>query len=783
MVMKQLLLKLLRDICKAKGQFIAITAVIAIGAAFLVGLSSVGSSMDGAVQDAYQTQNLADLWVYVRGINSAGLNSLRSLPGVTDVNGRLRLNGDLALSGHSGSFIVTTLPENTTINIPQVESGHLPQKNDECMLDSAYAKANNIQLGDRLSIAMNGKNHSFAVSGFFYSAEYIYAVKDAANPVPDHKTFGELFLSSAFGKDFTGGTDNEVLIKTDGKTDAQTLLNEIAQKAQPYGYGYGFLRKNDLSVASVQVKIDAVKKISTVFPIIFFLVAALITFISMSRQIESQRSQIAVLKALGARDGEILLHYLLYPVLTVTIGSAAGILLGVTLIPPVIFNTFSKIFVLPLITLRGYVPQAVAAVLLALLFGVAATWLSARGPLGESPAQAMRPKPPKTMTPLLLERSANFWGHLSYKTKLILRNIGQSKVRTVLSSIGIVGCVGLTITAVGMKHTSRFMVDNQFQDIERYQISATLKNPEPFQSGFTLQNGDVSRAEKSASLAVTLPDHPDADTVHIMLLETGEQAIHITGIDGNQLTLSNNGVIISQKYAEENGIHTGDSLKLSITSTADTETVTVRVAGICRLYTSQEIYADFSYLKAQGLDVPADTLYITTRPGTNVDAVSDSLRKDERLESVVTKEDEFRNYQTAMQSVDTIILLMLIASAALALTVVYNISSINIFERQRDLATLKVLGYYRREVRSLVFTENLIITAIGSVFGMGFGVLLYEELIGPIAPKQMMFPNNIGWYTIPISVALGFIFTLFTNFLLRGRVDRIDMVESLKSIE
>jgi len=776
--MRYLFLKLLRDIRHSAGQYVAITVVIMIGVACYVGMMSVSGSVRQNIDDFYATQKLADFWVTVPSADDTTVDQIRDLPGVAAADGRISLTG----TSGTHTFTVHAISPDPTVNIPAMDAGRLPQAGDECAIDRGYAAANHLGIGSTLNVTVGRTAYSLDVTGVFNSPEYLYLAKDVTSQ-PDHLTYGALFVSTSL---FPAVADNQIVVKAQPGADLAQLRSQIAQIALPTGNGIILDRTQLLSWTMLDQDITQYGQIGAVFPVLFFVVAAAIIFISMSKNVETQRNQIGNMKALGISGKLITFHFLSYTLLTCLVGCVLGIVAGLFGVMPGIQMIFTAYYTMPAMHPTGFAPNIVVATLLAFAFGIAATLFSVRRPLKEAPAAAMRPKPPRTTRPILLERTA-LWAHLTYGSKLVWRNLFLNKGRALLSSIGIIGCVGLLLASFSFLDSIGNVLGPRFDTMNQYDVAVTLASPVPAGTAFPLPDANIASAAPQGSLPASFSADGQVVSTNLTALDAGSTAIALFDGRGVRLGFPADGVIVPQLFAQKYGLVIGDSVTLTVAPIGgEPAPVTVRVAGIGVQYLEQDIYTSFDYLAALGVTMPVQTYLLTTTDGTSpstVASLTTTLGQNKAVSQAITKTDLANAWSSEMGILNSMVWIMIAASAVLALTVVYNISAINIFERRRDIATLKVLGYHRGEVNRLVFRENLIITGFGAVIGIPVGVGMLWLIIRAVVSNTMMVPLVVSPLSVLYAIALGFAFTMAANQLLRSKIRRIDMVESLKSVE
>ena len=839
--MRKLFKKLLRDIISSKGQFISIILVIATGVGFFAGLFIFMGSLTRNLDSFYQQTNMANVWAVYGGIDQNGIDRIKQINGVTDAQGRLMLDGVSANSSSSKEFIVYTLPtinsQDMTINTPQLTDGTLPTSPDECILCQPTAQANGIKTGDTLDVSLGGKDYNLKVSGLFLSPEYVFQVKDASVAIPDYKNFGVIFLPASMAGALEGNstadsnpvTYNQVSITLKPGTDPQSVITALASVTKDYQYGYAYARDKQLSYSIIDYKIQSIKKIALVFPIIFFLVAAALISISMSRLVASQRGQIGIMKALGSRRRTITLHYLSYAVITGLLGGLIGSIVGTTLLPGVIINVVTAYFSLPPIVLYGGVQYALIGTVLAILFGVAAAFFSCRRILKQSAAQLMRPQPPKNAKKIWFEKRPALWAHLSYRTKLILRNIFLNKRRAALGTLGIIAGCALIFASLALQGTYSYCMDDYLNNRNNYDLQVVLDKPD---DSFSQTISTLGTPTQTAQLSGILSKDNQQIEVMVTAIPSDTQAVRLFNANHTQIFAPQEGVLVTQKFAQLHDINVGDSLDIRLISAAGVTQVSQKVAGICVSYFGQGIFISFDALSKLGITPPVTTYYVnlsgaaptseaidtasitpinsaadaagatsTSASDNSADSTASSssgpatvssaslaaavstTQSMDGVKAVYTKADVQEFMASAQDLISTIIVVMVIASAILTLAVIFNLTSINIFDRRRDIATLRVLGYHHKEVQRLILQENLLLTAFGAIVGTGLGFLTQYALISFIGTNDTSFPYLPIWWCIPVAIGSVFIFTLIVNLLSRRKIRRIDMVESLKSVE
>ncbi len=535
-------------------------------------------------------------------------------------------------------------------------------------------------------------------------------------------------------------------------------------------------RANQSSYSTVNDSLDPIRTVSYIFPLIFFLVAAVISFISMSKTVENQRTQIAVMQAIGISKAKLRFSYLSYAVICALLGSIVFALIGSRVVPAFLINSIMDRFTLPATNVPIYTQYLLFPFALATLFTGAATLFAVQKVLKEKPAQAMRPRPPKGSKAIIVERIHWVWKKLKYSSKLIARNIFLNKTRMALSSIGIIGSVMLLITGISLNYSARSVVNWATQSMN-YDISVTYNQPVTDKSTLLL-GYPVQKIEMTQIYQAKLKLRQAVD-VKLQLIEEGSSLLNIFTPGGKPLSISGNSVIIPQSVADDFSLKAGDN----ITIINNDQEYNLTITDIALEYTSGSIYVAYPSALKSGMDTTSQSILVAFQDSGNTDAAMKLLTSQEDVKQVNTKDNVVQRSKDLISTVNSMILIIMLGAVVLSMTVIYNITSINIFERTREYATLMVLGYYKNEVNRLILVENMVLTGFGSIIGIPFGVILFQYIIGLMSRNALTFPATPHTAAIALAIILTFAFSLLANILLRSKIKNIVLVEALKSVE
>jgi putative ABC transport system permease protein len=761
--------KFFRELRENMAQILTVTIIIAIGISFFIGLTYTYNSLNTSIDNYYKSYNLADMYVYGQQISSTDVVNLKQNSKIRTVEEKIQLIGTLTES----ELVINSTDTNSQINQVKYLLGEAPEY-EEIAVDQNYFKENNLKINDKIKVTINNQEYLLTISGTIRSPQYMYLVKDSSQPVPNHKEYGYSVMSLNYLQNILPISLNLVEIKTKDSTNINSLKDDITDMNETYSV---VTKTNNSSYAMVRNKLDTIKSMSTLLPIIFFVLAIIITLISMSRSVENQRSQIAIMKALGFGNRTIISSFLYVPFITSIIGTVVGTIIGVLIFPNLLIDTLEILFDFPTLTYENFIFLSIGSFLIVLTIEILATIFSCRKILKEIPAEALRPKPPKKAAHSIIEKIPIIWKNLSYENKLVIRNISMNRKRFLLSSIGIIFSASIMMASFGLKFALQDIIETEFSTIRNYDISASLNVTEKPDSIY-LQSKKIKKSD-AYSIAQIQIDNKDTK---LNVVNQNSSSLSLTNTSNNKINFNkSSGVYLSKKLANELHVKKNDTIKLIVNIPgAEKEILSAKVADLYTSYTSQGVYTTFEYLKKQGINYPVQSLLIQTDSVTEVES---DLKNNEEIANVTIKENQKSDYIDASQSIDKMVLLMILASALLLFTVVYNIGSINIFERSRDIATEKVLGLLNSEINKLVLKENLILVLFSSIIGTVLSFSTYQLLCTSLAPEDMSFPNNLNIMSIPISIVMIFFFMFLTNLFLKNKISKISMLDSLKSVE
>ena len=520
------------------------------------------------------------------------------------------------------------------------------------------------------------------------------------------------------------------------------------------------------------------------FPLLFYLVAALVCMTTMTRLVDEQRGQIGIFRALGYTKKEVTGKYVGYAFLASLIGCVIGIIIGQILFPSVIYTCWRLLYKLPKMILFYPIGYVLISFLAFSLLMMLVTYLVVKSDLNEVPASLLRPKAPKLTKQTFIEKLPFIWDKLSFTSKITARNLIRYKSRFFMTVIGVAGCTGLLVVGFGIKDSVRDVVEIQYNRIFNYNYTIQLENDLHVDENVDILKADVSNETVVPFMSYSsaaYKDNEELDSITVEVMDTGEtlEILDLRKTDKKTiLNLRNSGVIVSEKYAKNHKLKKGDTITVESYNGVKADVI---IADICEMYFQHYLFMSDDYYNKTFNEKVHDTSIAVMSNDVK------SLNKDTLLLKDYSSTFDFSNmianFENMIKALDLIILVIILAAGSLALVVLINLTQVNVAERTREIATLKVLGFRPKEVDSYIFKEILILSIIGGFVGMPLGLLEHHFVMNVINMDMVMFGMNITFFSYIASFLITFVFTIIVLLLTRKPLRKIEMVESLKSVE
>lgn len=538
---------------------------------------------------------------------------------------------------------------------------------------------------------------------------------------------------------------------------------------------------------------DRLSAIASVFPVFFFLIAALVSLTTMTRMVEEHRLQIGTLKALGYDNRDIMAKFLVYGTLASLAASVVGLAVGFTLLPTIIYNAYSSLYNLPDIIKSFYLSYSILSVVVALICTTLTAWLASRVELRSNASVLMRPKSPKSGQRIILERVSFVWKRLNFVQKVTARNLFRYKQRMFMTVFGVAGCTALILTGFGLKDSIGSIAGEQFGTIMKYKALVALHDDVPADaveayeqliSGESAITGTLKVAQETMTARDSGINDQDVNLFIPASVDSISEFVQLRDrTSGEERKLTDDGAIVSEKLAKLYGLEPGD--KLNVVDNKN-DTFKIQIAGITENYVMHYVYMTPAYYSSVFGEEPVfntELLNYGVQDAAWEDKFGEKLTASEHVAAISFSSSVGSAFDETMKSMDVVTLVLIVSAAALAFVVLYNLTNINVSERIRELSTIKVLGFYDKEVTMYIYRENILLSVLGIVAGSGLGILLHSFVLKTAELDATMFAPIIKWPSYIYAALLTLLFSGIVMVFMHIKLKRIHMIEALKSVE
>ena len=827
---------LLREIKRTFTKFLSIFAICALGVAFFAGIRATSPDMKEAGDRLYNTYNLSDISVIsTSGLTADNIRDLESIEGIQAVRASLFVDAMARGTGEKEKNLrlysmpiklkseyaplidlipdygIDTSPE-YEMNGVEIVSGRMPLNDTEIALDNTLEGSLVKQLGDEITLTTAGGSVTRRVVGFIRSPMYISLFERGTSSIGNGTSDGFAYASgnaiSSLGTKLpvmsllnTYYTRADIVISGKEGLSAysdeyEALVNEVTDRIEDYastqsGTWYIQGRSGNPGYSDYSENTDRIAAVGDVFPLIFFIVAALVCLTTMTRMVEEQRIEMGTMKALGYGGWQIAMKYAVYAMSACISGGVVGAIIGFKLFPYVIMKGYSIMYYLGKLETPYRADIAFMAIAAMAVCTAAATFSACYASLKEVPATLMRPKAPKAGRRVLLEKIPFIWKKLSFTSKVTVRNLFRYKKRFFMSVIGIAGSGALLVTAFGLNDSIFGIIEKQFGDIWQMDVQAYVYEAMPLADmqellGKNPANDDFDSVMFCLDSQMECKNGGRSQSgVHLLGVESaGSMAGRINLHNGGApVTLDDSGVVVTAKLAETLSIKAGDEINMRTGG----EDHLMRVIGVADNYVYHYVYITAAYYETVfGKAMLYNGFMGNLKDGLTdetMDAMSTQLLSDSRMYTVRTIGSIYASVWDSLSILNYVVLVLILGSGMLTFVVMLNLTNINIGERMRELATLRVLGFYDKEMYDYIFRENNALSVIGAFVGLVFGKIMHLFVIRTCEVDMVMFVRSAKPLSYVYAFALTIVFSLIVNLLMRPKVRAIDMVESLKSAE
>ena len=752
--------KMLRDIRKHKTQFLSIFLMAFLGVFVFAGVGGESVGLEVNSNDYYNDTNLADGWIYSANLDDKFLDDVNSLKPVTQTERQLVVDS-VADFSNDPEITLHFVENNTISRFYLVEGKPLDiNEGDGVWLDKSFADAKDLKVGDNITFEFNGFKLEKEIKGIGYSPEYVYHASKSS-VIPDFSKIGFAYMSyKAFPTESV--PYNVLNVKFNGTADN---FNELLSEKLDGKYNSFVERSEHTSVSQFSEEMDQHQMMAGIFPVVFILIAMLILLTTMTRIIAHQRTQIGILKACGFKDKSIMFHYISYGFWLVLVGSILGLIIGPMTLPQLFYPSMSSTYILPSwepAWSMDFVYVAAAMVIMSVLV----SYYAVKSIFNENPADTIRPKAPKVSSSGFIEK-LGFFKHLSFNARWNYRDAKRNKFRALMTVIGVIGCTALLVSAFGMYDGMSDLKEWEFNQINHYDSKLVIDEGASISQ--VNEVADEVNGDKIMESAIEIETDSAKKSGSLLVLNHTD-LVTPTDYDWNRIKIADDEVSISQKMADMLGVGIGDTVKWHIMGSD--KWIETKIDGIHADPTSQGLIMSSDKLEDLDLNYTPTSIVTAEHIDKNYSAIK----------SVNSMKDMISSWDELTEAMWLLIYILIFFASLLAVVVLYNLGLLSFTEIEREIATLKVLGFRTGALRKLLLTQNLWFTTVGFILGIPVGYYILKVMWESSGDSFYILPS-ISLMNLILTALITFSLSILVNLMFSRKIKNLDMVESLKGVE
>jgi len=781
--MKKLDLRLMRMIRQSKGQFISVMVIVAVALCIYITFSITLINIRNAVDYYYKTTNISDLEVKLIKIPQGAVGELDSIPGITGVQGRVSVDVPLKVENEDEKVnirLVSVPVGGGRINklyTADKKEMNFTDDNASVLLEQ-FAQARNIKVHDRITPQINGRPYELKISGIASSSEYAYVMENEQSLLPAPEKFGVAYVSEAFAQSVLGyrGSYNELVITVDDQADIDDVIDSLEKKLDKYGVKKITKLEDQLSNNVLSQKIEGMEMMSSMLPIMFLLVAAIIISIMLSRIVNNDRMAIGVMKALGYSNLKVLSHYTKYALAIGLIGSVTGIAGGMYLANPM-SQVYVYYFHIPLSGLQIQYNYIINGILLTSLFCIFSGLFGARGVIRIMPADSMRPEAPKKGRRILLERIKFLWRHVPFSWKMVIRNMMRNKRRFAFLVLGLAMAYAINTVPLFMTQAIVSMFELQYGEYQLMDYSIEYAAPKNIKTIVEINNlAEIKKAEPKLEYPFELVNGWRKKTVSITGIPRDTEFYIFKDRSDNTIKLPQKGIFITEAIAKDLNVAKGDTITIR-NFLPDKTDINIQVADIFKQYLGVNAYMDIDSMD----ELLMDEQMITGVNAASKDDLKEKLKDVAGISSVHSIGDIKESFMEFLDTMNIMIMFYLLFGGVLGFALIYNATIIGISERTNEFASLRIMGFDKKDIYGMITRENFLLAGIAILTGIPLGASMIKGMGISFSSDMITFPVLLT-PGIFIKAALASVFfVIIAQLATLKKVYNLNFIDALKS--
>lgn len=784
--------KLLRTLYRTRGQAIAVAMVVMCGTASFISVLSALRNLQLTRDTYYSQYRFADFEIHLERAPSTAVFKVEELPGVRQARGRIvqDVTVDLPDEDEPRFGRVISMPDHpeAVINDIALMSGRYfePGGSNEVILSDRFANENQLEIGDRINVKIDTKEYPLRIVGLALSPEYIYVIRNLQELLPNPRKFGIMWVSESFAEnalDMTAARNN-IVGTVDNLDDLDIILDDAEQLLEPYGVFASVRKDEQISNKFVSDEIRNLIITARIVPTTFLGIASLIILILLNRMVRKERTEIGLLKAYGYSNLAVAWYYLKFALLLAVAGCLGGFIMGQYFANQMI-QIYVDVYQFPLLKARIYPDILSRSMGIALVFAILGALMAATHAARIHPAESMRPESPRAGHKTMVENIRFIWRRLSFSWKMIARNISRNKFRAALNIFGVMVSCGLLIMGYFTMDALDFMLNYQFSVTQREDVKVSFFQELGKSALYDVARMDyVERAEPLLQYPFTIRSDWREKDIPIVGLPRNAQLQVLTDDKHRPVDIGDQGLILSERVAEQLGVRPGDTVELKPLMGRITDTTMMVVSKVVTQYLGVSAYMNIEAL-SRILDEPFATNAVLVRTETGKEEELTLDLKD--VPAVAAADIKMESYEnlvnTLAKNMAVINTMLIFFSGVISFAIIYNVTTVALAERQRELASLRVLGFTRNEVGRIMYNENFMLGFFGILLGVPFGIGLSLILVQFYDNDLYRFPFHIDRETFVVAIVATLVFIGLANLAVRRKIHTLDLVEVLKARE
>jgi putative ABC transport system permease protein len=778
--MKKLNKRALRMINKHKGQYIAISMLIAIGIMMFIAINMAVINLENSVEFYYEKSNRADVFVAVNKVTQSKLKQVKNITGVDSVEGRIVYDTPMNVeSSKKATIRMISIPKNKTINKLFYRSGQTMTDYQDCLVLDAFAVARDIKEGSVLPVTIRGKNYNLVVKGVVSSTEYIYMTENEQSIIPDPKTFGVVYVREDFAMNVFSmkGNYNEILVTTKNEEVIKDVKNAIEKKYKRFGISKIYSYDEQLSYKYVEQEIDGGKKQSTTVPFIFLGVASLIMGVMISREVKNDRMSIGIMKSLGYNNIQILTHYSTISVVIGISGAVIGMVTGSLLAGWMTKLYAEGFFNIPYLKLEFYMTSLILGAVLCIVFAALSGVIGAKDIIKITPSESMKAEPPKTGKRNIFENT-RAWKRLGFSLKVILRNILRSKRRFVVIAVGVALTYGITIIPIYELEQFDDLFIEQFSVLQKMDYNINFNRLTNENALLELKSLiDPTHIEPKLELPYEVSNLWKKKFVNIVgIVPNSEFYTFKSEVSGEVYKLGESDVFISAGLASVLDVKKNDYIYIK-SLLPNRDDVELKITGVIKQSLGSNIYTNIDFMREKLVDGNAIS-------GVLLDSEKDVkhlLNEHKYIGSILETKDMIEIFEEFTGLIYASISVTLLFAGVLGFTIMYNATIMAINERRLEFSSMRILGFTKKEIYRLITGENICITVVGIILGIPLARYFMYVIAVEFSSELFSFGFDVSFLTYVYTTLTVIIFMGISQFATYKKIKNLDFIEALKN--